>query len=230
MSRRSNNQKCKFDLNAVARMPMELEMNAIVLSAVLLPVMVGMPGGNSGASAIASGLHSFSGALATNGVRFPVTRTEADAFKLSNPAWKAETLRYLADGIHRAHATTTGTTTVDLDRYDTMGAAVITSNTAIGQGNVQFTVNVPLRDIHTIRIVHPKHSRNLAIELVTQSGAQSIHVWRKMTSSRTNDTFSAATDRISFVAPESASGARVLAELLADIVRDAGGAPVVTID
>lgn len=211
-------------------MPMELEMNAIVLSAVLLPVMVGMPGGNSGASAIASGLHSFSGALATNGVRFPVTRTEADAFKLSNPAWKAETLRYLADGIHRAHATTTGTTTVDLDRYDTMGAAVITSNTAIGQGNVQFTVNVPLRDIHTIRIVHPKHSRNLAIELVTQSGAQSIHVWRKMTSSRTNDTFSAATDRISFVAPESASGARVLAELLADIVRDAGGAPVVTID
>ena len=35
------------------------------------------------------------------------------------------------------------------------------------------------------------------------------------------------TDRISFVAPESANGARVLAELLADIIRDAGGAPVI---
>jgi hypothetical protein len=33
------------------------------------------------------------------------------------------------------------------------------------------------------------------------------------------------TDRISFVGPESASGAWVLAELLADIIRDAGGAP-----
>jgi hypothetical protein len=206
-------------------MPMELVMNAIVMNAVLIPLMAGMSGGNSGASAITSGLHSFSGALATNGVRFPVTRTEADAYKLSNPAWKAETLRYLADGIHRAHATTTGTTNVDLDRYDAMGAAVITSNTAIGQGKVQFTVNVPLRDIHTIRIVQPKRSRNLSIELVTQSGAQSIHVWRKMTSARTNDTFAASTDRISFVAPETASGARVLAELLGDIVRDAGGAP-----
>ena len=190
-------------------MPMELVMNAIVLSAVLLPLMAGMPGGNFGTSAIGSGLHSFSGALATNGVRFPVTRTEADAYKVSNPAWKAETLRYLADGIHRAHATTTGTT-------------------AIGQGKVQFSVNVPLRDIHMIRIVQPKRSRNLSIELVTQSGAQSIHVWRKMTSTRTNDTFSALTDRISFVAPESASGARVLAELLADIVRDAGGAPIIS--
>ena len=209
-------------------MPMELVMNAIVMSAVLLPVTVGMSGGTSGAHAAASGLQSFSGALATSSLRFPMTRTEADAYKLSNPAWKAETLRYLADGIHRAHATTTGTTAVDLDRYDAIGAAVITSNTAIGQGKVQFTVNVPLRDIHTIRIVQPKRSRNLSIELVTQSGAQSIHVWRKMTSSRTNDTFSASTDRISFVAPETASGARVLAELLADIIRDAGGAPVIS--
>ena len=203
-------------------------MNAIVLSAVLLPLMAGMPGGNFGTSAIGSGLHSFSGALATNSLRFPITRTEADAYKLSNPAWKAETLRYLADGIHRAHATTTGSTSVDLDRYDAMGAAVITSNIAIRQGKVQFTVNVPLRDIHTIRIVQLKRSRNLSIELVTQSGAQSIQVWRKMTSTRTNDTFSALTDRISFVAPESASGARVLAELLADIVRDAGGSPIIS--
>jgi hypothetical protein len=209
-------------------MPMELVMNAIVLSAVLLPLMAGMPGGNFGTSAIGSGLHSFSGALATNSLRFPITRTEADAYKLSNPAWKAETLRYLADGIHRAHATTTGSTSVDLDRYDAMGAAVITSNIAIRQGKVQFTVNVPLRDIHTIRIVQLKRSRNLSIELVTQSGAQSIQVWRKMTSTRTNDTFSALTDRISFVAPESASGARVLAELLADIVRDAGGSPIIS--
>ena len=209
-------------------MPMELVMNAIVMSAVLLPVTVGMSGGTSGAHEAASGLHSFSGALATSSLRFPMTRTEADAYKLSNPAWKAETLRYLADGIHRAHATTTGTTAVDLDRYDAMGAAVITTNTAIGQGKVQFSVNVPLRDIHTIRIVHPKHSRNLAIEMVTQSGEHSIHVWRKMTSTRTNDTFKASTDRISFVAPESASGARVLAELLADIVRDAGGSPIIS--
>jgi hypothetical protein len=207
---------------------MELVMNAIVMSAVLIPLMAGMSGGTSGAFAAAPGLHSFSGALAIKVVRFPVTRTEADAYKLSNPAWKAETLRYLADGIHRAHATTTGSTSVDLDRYDAMGAAVITSNTAIGQGKVQFTVNVPLRDIHTIRIVQPKRSRNLSIELVTQSGAQSIHVWRKMTSTRTNDTFKASTDRISFVAPESASGARVLAELLADIIRDAGGSPVIS--
>ena len=203
-------------------------MNAIVMSAVLVPLMAGMSGGTSRTSAIASGLHAISGAMSTTGVRFPVTRTEADAYKLSNPAWKAETLRYLADGIHRAHATTTGTTAVDLDRYDAMGAAVITSNTAIGQGKVQFTVNVPLRDIHTIRIVHPKHSRNLSIELVTQSGTKSIHVWRKMTSTRTNDTFKASTDRISFVAPESANSARVLAELLADIVRDAGGSPVIS--
>ena len=35
----------------------------------------------------------------------------------------------------------------------------------------------------------------------------------------------AESQRISFVAPESANSARVLAELLADIVRDAGGAP-----
>ena len=209
-------------------MPMELVMNAIVMSAVLVPLMAGMSGGTSRTSAIASGLHAISGAMSTTGVRFPVTRTEADAYKLSNPAWKAETLRYLADGIHRAHATTTGSTSVDLDRYDAMGAAVITSNTAIGQGKVQFTVNVPLRDIHTIRIVHPKHSRNLSIELVTQSGTKSIHVWRKMTSTRTNDTFKASTDRISFVAPESANSARVLAELLADIIRDAGGAPVIS--
>jgi hypothetical protein len=209
-------------------MPMELVMNAIVMSAVLVPLMAGMSGGTSRTSAIASGLHAISGAMSTTGVRFPVTRSEADAYKLSNPAWKAETLRYLADGIHRAHATTTGTTAVDLDRYDAMGAAVITSNTAIGQGKVQFTVNVPLRDIHTIRIVHPKHSRNLSIELVTQSGTKSIHVWRKMTSTRTNDTFKASTDRISFVAPESANSARVLAELLADIVRDAGGSPVIS--
>jgi hypothetical protein len=51
-----------------------------------------------------------------------------------------------------------------------------------------------------------------------------------MTSTRTNDTFKASTDRISFVAPESASGARVLAELLADIIRDAGGALIVAIE
>ena len=203
-------------------------MNAIVMSAVLVPLMAGMSGGTSRTSAIASGLHAISGAMSTTGVRFPVTRTEADAYKLSNSAWKAETLRYLADGIHRAHATTTGTTAVDLDRYDAMGAAVITSNTAIGQGKVQFTVNVPLRDIHTIRIVHPKHSRNLSIELVTQSGTKSIHVWRKMTSTRTNDTFKASTDRISFVAPESANSARVLVELLTDIIRDAGGSPVIS--
>lgn len=203
-------------------------MNAIVMNAVLIPLMAGIPGGNSGAFTPAPGLHSFSGALATSSLRFPITRTEADAYKLSNPAWKTETLRYLADGIHRAHATTTGTTNVDLDRYDAMGAAVITSNTAIGQGKVQFTVNVPLRDIHTIRIVQPKRSRNLTIELITYSGAQSIHVWRKMTSARTNDTFAASTDRISFVAPETASGARVLAELLADIIRDAGGSPIIS--
>jgi hypothetical protein len=208
-------------------MPMELVMNAIVMSAVLVPLMAGMSGGASRTSAIAAGLDAFSGAMSTTGVRFPVTRTEADAYKLSNPAWKAETLRYLADGIHRAHATTTGSTSVDLDRYDAMGAAVITTNTAIGQGKVQFTVNMPLRDIHTIRIVHPKLSRNLSIELVTQSGTKSIHVWRKMTSMRTNDTFKASTDRISFVAPESANSARVLAELLADIVRDAGGSPTI---
>ena len=110
-----------------------------------------------------------------------------------------------------------------------MGVAVITSNTSVGQGKVQFSVNVPLRDIQTIRIVQPKHSRNLSIELIAQSGATSIHVWRKMTSARTNDTFVASTDRISFVAPESASGARVLTELLADIIRDAGGSPVTTI-
>jgi len=203
-------------------------MNAIVMSAVLVPLMAGMSGGTSRTSAIAVGLDAFSGAMSITGVHFPVTRTEADAYKLSNPAWKAETLRYLADGIHRAHATTTGSTSVDLDRYDAMGAAVITSNTAIGQGKVQFTVNVPLRDIHTIRIVHPKHSRNLSIELVTQSGTKSIHVWRKMTSMRTNDTFKASTDRISFVAPESVNSARVLAELLADIIRDAGGSPVIS--
>lgn len=205
-------------------------MNAFIMSVVLLPVMAGMSGGTSGAFTTAPGLHSFSGALATSSLRFPITRTEADAYKLSNPAWKAETLCYLADGIHRAHATTIGTIAVELDRYDAMGAAVITTNTVIGQGRVQFSVNVPLRDIQTIRIVQPKHSRNLSIELVTQSGAQSIHVWRKMTSTLTNDTFKASTDRISFVAPESTSGARVLAELLADIVRDVGGAPVVTID
>jgi hypothetical protein len=211
-------------------MPMERDMITLVMSAVVLPVMTGILAGQPLTSLPSHSIRMAVSPMLTGHLRFPVTRTEADAFKLSNPAWKAETLRYLADGIHRAHATTTGTTNVDLDRYDAMGAAVITSNTAIGQGKVQFTVNVPLRDIHTIRIVQPKRSRNLSIELVTQSGAQSIHGWRKMTSSRTNDTFSAATDRISFVAPESANSARVLAELLADIVRDAGGAPVVTID
>jgi hypothetical protein len=211
-------------------MPMELVMNAIVMSAVLVPLMAGMNGGASRTSAIASGLHAFSGAMSTTGVRFPVTRSEADAYKLSNPAWKAETLRYLADGIHRAHATTTGTTAVDLDRYDAMGAAVITSNTAIGQGKVQFTVNVPLRDIHTIRIVHPKHSRNLAIELVTQSGAQSIHVWRVLSRISSFSLEGSQRHHISFVAPESANSARVLAELLADIIRDAGGSPVLAIE
>ena len=35
-------------------------------------------------------------------------------------------------------------------------------------------------------------------------------------------------DRISFVAPESASGVRVLSELLADIIRDVGGSPVIS--
>jgi hypothetical protein len=35
-------------------------------------------------------------------------------------------------------------------------------------------------------------------------------------------------DRISFVAPESANSARVLAELLADIIRDAGGSSVIS--
>jgi hypothetical protein len=35
-------------------------------------------------------------------------------------------------------------------------------------------------------------------------------------------------DRISFVAPESASGARVLAELIADVIRDAGGSPLIS--
>jgi hypothetical protein len=207
---------------------MELVMNAIVMSAVLIPLMAGMGGGNSRTSAIASGLHTVALPMSTIAVRFPATRTEADAYKHSTPAWKAETLRYLADGIHRAHTATTGSTSVDLDRYDAMGAAVITSNTAIGQGKVQFTVNVPLRDIHTIRVVQPKRSRNLSIELVTQSGTKSIHVWRKMTSSRTNDTFSASTDRISFVAPETASGARVLAELIADVIRDAGGSPLIS--
>jgi hypothetical protein len=207
-------------------MPLELLMNTILISAALVTLL----GGYSSSPITKSSHVSLSSALVSINLRFPATRTEADAYKHSTPAWKAETLRYLADGIHRAHTATTGSTSVDLDRYDAMGAAVITSNTAIGQGKVQFTVNVPLRDIHTIRIVQPKRSRNLSIELVTHSGAKSIHVWRKMTSTRTNDTFSASTDRISFVAPETASGARVLAELIADVIRDAGGSPIVAIE
>jgi len=201
-------------------------MNTIVISAALVTLL----GGYSSGAKTTSSPVSLSSALESITLRFPATRTEADAYKLSNPAWKAETLRYLADGIHRAHTATIGSTSVDLDRYDAMGAAVITSNTAIGQGKVQFTVNVPLRDIHTIRIIQPKRSRNLSIELVTQSATKSIHVWRKMTSSRTNDTFSVSTDRISFVAPETASGARVLAELISDVIRDAGGSPVITVE
>lgn len=173
---------------------------------------------------------ALSGALSKANSRFPATRTEADAYKLANHAWKEETLRYLADGIHRAHSSTTGSSTVDFDRYQAMGSAVVTSTTVVGKGKVQFTVNLPLRDIQTIRVTQPKHSQNLAIELVTHGGAQSVHVWRKMTSSRANDTFKASTDRIRFVAPETASGARVLAELLADIIRDAGGAPVIAIN
>ena len=220
----ANNTWCKSDLNGVAGTPLELLMNTIVIGAALLTLV----GGYASSPITKPSIGSLSNALSASTLRFPATRTEADSYKLTNPAWKAETLRYLADGIHRAHTSTTGSSTVDLDRYDEMGAAVITTNTAIGQGKVQFSVNVPLRDIHTIRIVQPKHSRNLAIELVTQSGAQSIHVWRKMTSTRTNDTFKASTDRISFVAPETASGALVLAELLADIIRDAGGSPVIS--
>ena len=158
---------------------------------------------------------------------FPVTRTGADAYKRSNPASKADTLRFLADGINRAHAATTRTINLDLDRYDAMGAATITSNTAIGQGKVLFSVNIGLRDIQTLRIVQPKHSRNLSIELITHSGAQTIHVRRKITSVKTNDTFAASTDHSSFVAPDSASSARILAQPLSDILRDAGGNPVI---
>ena len=220
----ANNTQCKSDVNGVAGTPLELLMNTILVGATLLTL-----GGGYVSSPIANPSMGFlSNALSASTLRFPATRSEADSYKLTNPSWKAETLRYLADGIHRAHTSTTGSSTVDLDRFDAMGAAVITSNTAIGQGKVQFSVNLPLRDIQTIRIVQPKHSRNLAIELVAQSGEQSIHVWRKMTSTRTNDIFKASTDRISFVAPESASGARVLAELLADIIRDAGGSPVIS--
>ena len=199
-------------------------MNTIVIGAAILTLV----GGNASSPITKLSIGSLSHALSASTLRFPATRSEADSYKLTNPAWKAETLRYLADGIHRAHTSTTGSSTVDLDRYDAMGAAVITTNTAIGQGKVQFSVNLPLRDIQTIRIMQPKHSRNLSIELVTQSGAQSIHVWRKMTSTRMNDTFKASTDRISFVAPESANSAQILAELLADIVRDAGGSPVIS--
>ena len=199
-------------------------MNTILISAALLMVA----GGHASSPITNFSIPSLSNALSASALRFPATRTEADTYKLTNPAWKADTLRYLADGIHRAHTSTTGSSTVDLDRFDAMGVAVITSNTAVGQGKVQFSVNVPLRDIQTIRIVQPKHSRNLSIELIAESGDSSIHVWRKMTSARTNDTFVASTDRISFVAPESASGARVLAELLADIIRDAGGVPVIS--
>jgi hypothetical protein len=220
----ANNTWCKSDLNGVAGTPLELLMNTIAISAALLTLV----GGHVTSPITKFSTSSLSVALSAATLRFPATRTEADSYKLTNPVWKAETLRYLADGIHRAHTSTTGSSTVDLDRFDAMGAAVITSNTAIGQGKVQFSVNLPLRDIQTIRIVQPKHSRNLSIELVTQTGAQSIHVWRKMTSTRTNDTFKASTDRISFVAPETASGARVLAELLADIIRDAGGSPVIS--
>ena len=199
-------------------------MNTIVIGAAILTLV----GGNASSPITKLSIGSLSNALSASTLRFPATRSEADSYKLTNPAWKAETLRYLADGIHRAHTSTTGSSTDDLDRYDAMGAAVITTNTAIGQGKVQFSVNLPLRDIQTIRIMQPKHSRNLSIELVTQSGAQSIHVWRKMTSTRMNDTFKASTDRISFVAPESANSAQILAELLADIVRDAGGSPVIS--
>ena len=56
-------------------------MNVIVMSAVLLPVMAGMSGGTSRAFTPAPGLHSFSGALATSSLRFPITRTEADALQ-----------------------------------------------------------------------------------------------------------------------------------------------------
>ena len=209
-------------------MPMERDMITLVMSAVVLPVMTGIPAGKPLTSLPLNAIRLAVSPMLTGHLRFPTTRTEADSYKLTNPAWKADTLRYLADGIHRAHTSTTGSSTVDLDRFDAMGAAVITSNTAVGQGKVHFSVNVPLRDIQTIRIVQPKHSRNLSIELVTQNGSQSIHVWRKMTSVRTNDTFEASTDRISFVAPETASGALVLAELLADIIRDAGGSPVIS--
>ena len=220
----ANNLNCKSDLYGVAWMPLELLMNTILISAAFVTLL----GGYSSSPITKSSHVSLSSALVSINLRFPATRSEADAYKISNPAWKAETLHYLADGIHRAHTATSGSTSVDLDRYDAMGAAVISSNTAIGQGKVQFTVNVPLRDIHTIRIVQPKRSRNLSIELVTQSGTKSIHVWRKMTSLRTSDTFSASTDRISFVAPETASGARVLAELIADVIRDAGGSPSIS--
>lgn len=177
-----------------------------------------------------SGLNQIKRHVTNTTGQFPVTTSEADTYKLTNPAWKAETLRYLADGIHRAHTSAIGSTTVDLDRFDATGAAVITSNTAVGQGKVQFSVNLPLREIQTIRIVQPKYSRNLAIELVTHNQAQTIHVWRKMSSGRSSDTFKASMDRISFVAPETASGAQVLAELLAGTIRDAGGSPVILIN
>ena len=212
---------------SAADVPMEREMTAVLMSATVLPVMVGVPVGATQPHIPMNLVSSISSAFHQH---FPSTRTEADAYKLSNSAWKAETLRYLADGIHRAHTTTTGSSAVDLDRFDSLGSAVITSNTTIGQGKVQFTVNVALRDIQTIRIIQPHRSRNLAIELIAQSGSQSIHVWRKMTSSRINDTFTTSTNRISFVAPESVSSARVLAELVADIIRDAGGSPNISIE
>lgn len=205
-------------------------MNAAVIGTLIVSMTSFVMGSPVVVSAHTAAIQALSGALSKANSRFPATRTEADAYKLANHSWKEETLRYLADGIHRAHSSTTGSSTIDFDRYQAMGSAVVTSTTMVGQGKVQFTVNLPLRDIQTIRVTQPKHSRNLAIELVTHGGTQSVHVWRRMTSSRANDTFKASTDRISFVAPETTSGARVLAELLADIIRNAGGSPVISLE
>ena len=102
-------------------------MNTIVIGAAILTLV----GGNASSPITKLSIGSLSNALSASTLRFPATRSEADSYKLTNPAWKAETLRYLADGIHRAHTSTTGSSTVDLDRYDAMGAAVILASATL---------------------------------------------------------------------------------------------------
>lgn len=170
---------------------------------------------------------------------FPATLAQAGEYKVTNANWKSDVLNYLANCAHNpspwsSSAGVTGHCKIRMNNFVSTGEIDIASTTAVRkQGSVTFETHIPLRNIQTIRLIRPKYSRTLVIELVTQNAGAGIGVKRtimpKGLSQQPLDFYKSVTNRVAFAVPLPRNEALTLVNLVSDVVRQTGSKVVIDI-